>query len=383
MPWVRRGSMPEPRPWENLLLPADLLQPREGRYLLKLTEPMEEAAYLDSARLAAYDLPPGWQMVLDERMGISGPEPTGEPRFYRRELSPVRAHNERGQTVTTAIAGCRRAGRPAGPTGCTLYRAARRGTQPHPDFFGTPGRSAGHAPAGCGWLGGVPLLADQLCGLAGGRGFQAPTLEAMGRDGRWRTLLPNFGYPAGMPRRMSVPLQDLPPGTRRLRLRTNQQIYWDRVAVAFAESPPAVRRHRFPLRHARVAKSGFPKRTTHAQHRPDYDYAARSPFWDARYMAGFYTALGGGVDALVSETDDAVAIIGSGEEIHLEFAAGADPLPPGWTRRFVLETNGWTKDMDLFTRDGENLEPIPSNGRPSAPVARLHARFNRRYQDGR
>jgi hypothetical protein len=377
------GEYAKPRPWENLLLPPDLLQPREGRYLLKLTEPMEEAAYLDSARLAAYDLPPGWQMVLDERMGISGPEPTGEPRFYRRELLPVRGHNERGQTVTTAITAVDGRAAPPGPLD-VRFIGRLEGEHSLTLIFSEPLDAQPGTPLLVvdGWVE-YPYSQTSFAAWQADAGFQAPTLEAMGKDGGWRTMLPNFGYPAGMPRRMSVPLQDLPPDTRRLRLRTNQQIYWDRVAVAFAESPPEVRHHRFPLRHARVAKTGFPKRTTHAQHRPDYDYAARSPFWDARYLAGFYTTLGVGIDALVSETDDALAIIGSGEEIHLEFAARADPLPPGWTRRFVLETNGWTKDMDLFTRDAENLAPIPNNGRPAGPVARLHARYNRRYQDGR
>ena len=36
-----------------------------------------------------------------------------------------------------------------------------------------------------------------------------------------------------MPRRMSLPLGVLPAGTRELRLRTTQEIYWDRLAVAY------------------------------------------------------------------------------------------------------------------------------------------------------
>ena len=33
-------------------------------------------------------------------------------------------------------------------------------------------------------------------------------------DGTWTTILPSFGYMAGMPREMSVPLPDLPAGCR-------------------------------------------------------------------------------------------------------------------------------------------------------------------------
>ena len=45
--------------------PKSALQPKDGRDALKVGEPMEENAYIDAARLAVYDLPPGWQMVLD------------------------------------------------------------------------------------------------------------------------------------------------------------------------------------------------------------------------------------------------------------------------------------------------------------------------------
>ena len=49
----------------------------------KLTEPMEELAYIDSVRLHIYDVPAGLSMVMDERMVIAGPAATGEPFFYR------------------------------------------------------------------------------------------------------------------------------------------------------------------------------------------------------------------------------------------------------------------------------------------------------------
>lgn len=77
-----------------------------------------------------------------------------------------------------------------------------------------------------------------------------------------------------------------------------------------------------------------------------------------------------------------MAIIGPGEEVHLEFDAAAPP-PPGWRRYFVLETRGWAKDMDLYTRDGETVGPLPSTGKPEAVRDQLHERYNTRYQSGR
>ena len=112
-----------------------------------------------------------------------------------------------------------------------------------------------------------------------GAAYEAPSLDYQEADGRWHTLLEQFGYPAGMPRRMSLPLDGLPLGVTRLRLRTNQEIYWDRIAVAYAETPPELQRRSLPLRAARVDSTGFALRTTGDQRLPHYDYGRRLPLW--------------------------------------------------------------------------------------------------------
>jgi hypothetical protein len=71
------------RPWEKLILPVGMLEPRDGKYVLKLGEPMEEACYLDAARLVEYEVPPGWKMVWGQsRRGRRG---SIERRFCRSE----------------------------------------------------------------------------------------------------------------------------------------------------------------------------------------------------------------------------------------------------------------------------------------------------------
>ena len=97
-------------------------------------------------------------------------------------------------------------------------------------------------------------------------------------------------------------------------------------------------------------------------------------------MAGWYTRLGP-VTELVAHHDDAVAVFGPGEEVELRFEAPPN-APAGWTRRYVLEARGWAKDMDLFTRDGETLAPLPSSGRDPARARQLHERYNLRWLDG-
>ena len=376
------GEYSTPRPWENFLFPDGLLQPRDGHIGIKIGEPMEEVAYLDRAALTAWDLPPGWQMVLDERMGINDPQPTGEPRFFRDELLPVRALDTAGEDVTAAVL---RVDAQATPVGALDHRFIGRLAQEQVltlHFERALDQGQGKPMLVIdGWVE-YPYSQTQFAAWQAGAAFLVPTLEARGDDGVWRVILAEFGYPAGMPRRMSVPLPGLPEGTRELRLRTNMEVYWDRIAVAWAEPLPQARRQPAVLDRATLRQVGFPLRTTGPQRYPDYDYQRRSPLWDVSYQRGWYTR-SGPVDELVSSHDDAVALIGPGDEVQLDFRLPDAAQGEGWNRYWVLETRGWAKDRDLFTRDGETVSPLPSSGQPTPTAEQLHARYNTRYQDGR
>jgi len=380
--FLEPGVYAPPRPRENFLLPAGLLVPEDGRYVLKIGEPMEEAAYLDAVRLAAWDLPPGWDMVLDERMGIAGPEPTGEAVFFRTQHLPVLATDRAGADVTALVTNADLQSPPPGALDTRFIGRLREPQVLTLQFDAPINGTAGAQPVLVidGWVE-YPYSQTMFAAWQAGAAYTAPTLEARGADGRWHTVLEQFGYPAGMPRRMSVPLESLPAGSTALRLTTNQEIYWDRVAVVQAEALPAVESTLLPLRIAQLMETGFALRTTGTQHQPHYDYDRRSPFWDTRHMSGYYTQFGP-VGELLSAVDDAVAIIGPGEEVHLEFAADLPVLPSGWQRRFVLETNGWAKDMDLYTANGMTLEPLPVSGKPAARREALHRQYNTRYRSG-
>jgi hypothetical protein len=57
----------------------------------------------------------------------------------------------------------------------------------------------------------------------------------------------------------------------------------------------------------------------------------------------------------------------SGDGVRLEFdATGLPRLPPGWTRDFVLELDGWDKDADRNTVAGQTVEPLPFHGMDDA-----------------
>jgi hypothetical protein len=362
-----------------VLLPDGALAARDGRYQLVLGEPMEEVAYLDRAALVVYDLPPGWQMALDERKAIAGAVPTGAPVFYREERLPRRVVNDRGDDVTTATATADLVAAPPGTVDPRFIgRAARHAVTLE---FDAPIERGPGTPVLMidGWVE-YPYAQTVFAAWQAGAPYQAPTLEARDRQGRWHVVAPEFGYPAGMPRRMTLPLAALPRDTVALRLHTTQEIYWDRLSVVYSEPAPDVVVRKADLAAASVRASGFARRTTGPQRTPHYDYARRVPLLDTRHPRGWYSRFGP-VAPLVEHDDDAVAIIGPGEGVLLEFAAPDAPLPTGWTRRLVLDAKGWCKDMDLYTKDGETVAPLP--GEDSEQRRTLHAKFNTRYEGGR
>jgi hypothetical protein len=378
---VGPGEYSESRPWERYMLPQGLLKPRNGRFMIKLMEPMEEAAYLDAVRMTAYDLPPGWQMAMDERMAIMGPAATGEPIFYHEQMLPTEVVNERGQNVTAELAkGDMKAAQPG---------------EPDPRFIGLLNQD--HVltltfPAELDSLKGKPyLVADgwveypysqtNFAAWQAGAAYRAPTIEVAGESDNWTVLMEQFGYPAGMPRRMAVPLVGLPGGTCRLRISTNQEIYWDHFTVVYVLENSEVQRHELKLTAAECEQMGFPRRYTYPQRRPYYDYDDRLPFWDTRYQEGYYTRFGP-VEELIEKTDNAVVIFGAGEGVHLEFLTHPQPPRKGWTRVYIVETDGWCKDMDLYTDTGETIEPVPSSGKLTPRVKELHRRYNSRYLSG-
>ena len=163
------------------------------------------------------------------------------------------------------------------------------------------------------------------------------------------------------------------------------EIYVDRVELAWFEPCPQARRVAAPLLTASVVDAGFAARVPHPQRRPDYDYARRAPLWDCRKQPGLYTQFGE-CTPLLAATDDAVAIFGAGEEVQLRFDAAATPSPaPGMSRTWVLEVDGWCKDMDMLTGDGATLGPLPFRDGKSTTPARdaLHGQFNVRWAGGR
>ena len=367
---------------ERLLLPDGLLQPRDGKFEIKIGEPMEEILYLDAATLLYFDIPDSWSLTLDERLNIKSKAPTSEPIYFQEIYRPIRAATNIESDVLDALSN-------------TDKIAVHPGLV-DPRFIGLLANESSltvefdkelpetHAVLiADGWVE-FPYSQTSFAAYQARARYQAPTIEARDRDGMWHVIAEEFGFPGGMPRQMALPLPKLPKGTDALRMRSNLEIYWDNIRVVKAETLMEASTNRLSPAKATVRSSGFAHRTTGPQRTPHYDYDNRLTRGDAKHASGFYTSMGDAFE-LVEQSDSAVAIVGSGEEIHLEFDV---PKPPkeGFRRYYAIEFQGWAKDMDLYTEHGDTVEPLPNHDNITAAQLSkrnmLHTRYNVRYQSG-
>src|SRR4029453_17348140 len=85
------------------------------------------------------------------------------------------------------------------------------------------------------------------------------SLEARDRSGRWGVVSPDLGFPAGKNKTVLIDLQQVAaagvPHARRLRLRTNLEVYWDRLALADGVERPQLSTLRLQ---PELAGLGFP-----------------------------------------------------------------------------------------------------------------------------
>ena len=179
--------------------------------------------------------------------------------------------------------------------------------------------------------------------------------------------LADLGIPAGLPKTMTRPLPELAgraPG--RLRIRSNVQVYWDRIALGVPEAVPATRS--LPVSRATLAHRGFLQEVTPArgsrhpvEYREDRLEVVSVTKWLGRLTRT------GDVTPLLAAADDRFVLCGPGDEVTAEFDADLPPPPAGFVRTFVLRADGYCKDTSPFTKTGGQVGPLPYRGMASYP----------------
>jgi len=375
---------------EYLRLPGGLLRPRDGRYQLRLTEELWETAYLDEARLLAVDHPESVQVYVNERFVPAG---SASLRLYQvaRPRPPVAATDERGNDLLAALRAQDHR------YAATLRPARYQGLTELHDLVLDFGDLAGMDSVFLfltGWI--YPTDASINFALAQSHATRVVPLHVQVKDaaGRWRTVIPDLGFPAGKNKTVIADLTGkfLSADTR-VRIRTNMEIYWDRAFVAATASASPVTVTTLRPVAADLHYHGFSrmyrKGGRYGPQWYDYDVLSREPAWAP--IVGTLTRYGD-ILPLVDAADDRYAIFGPGDEVALQFdSAAAPPVPPGWTRDFIIYTDAWLKDADLNTAAGGTVEPLPFHGMSRYPYGAeeafpadvLHRQFVETYNTRR
>ena len=71
--------------------------------------------------------------------------------------------------------------------------------------------------------------------------------------------------------------------------------------------------------------------------------------------------------SLLVKTDDQFVIAKTGDEVALEFDAAAGALPSGWTRTYLLQGDGFSKEMDINSASPDTVDPLPFHAMSSYP----------------
>jgi hypothetical protein len=198
--------------------------------------------------------------------------------------------------------------------------------------------------------------------------LQAPSIFVE-RDGRWVELFHEVGYPAGIRHTMTLDVTGkVLPADRRLRVVTNMELYWDQIFLAPVLTEATLPSQTIPVRSAELRFLGYPREYSPDGKQPDlYDYSQVDRTVPWKTMRGAYTRYGEVTD-LLHEPDDCYVIMGPGEEVTLRFAASdLAPVKGGYERSFLLKTDSYCKDMDLYTGHPETVEPLPHHGMSEYP----------------
>ncbi|HEX3128188.1 MAG TPA: FG-GAP-like repeat-containing protein [Thermoanaerobaculia bacterium] len=338
------------------LVRADGLKPKDGRYEIRITEELWEAAWFDAVRLWVVDHPADVEVASNLKV-IPGKSQPEEVRASR-DLRPVAAAwDGAGQDATARV----RARDEVYASGFTPSPYQGVAARPWTFTF-----DLGEAPAAPvrlhldGWI----FPADASLNLAVAQRPDLPPVfprvEVETEEG-WQVLVPEMGFPAGKTKTLVVDTPALPPGAHRLRIVTNQWLGWDRIAWTTAPvDAEAVVVAKLEPGAADLHYRGFSELIRRSPNGPHgYLYSRSTPDSPWLPFPGRYTRYGD-VNELLQEPDDRMVILAPGDEIALSFdASGLPPVREGWKRTLFLESHGWDKDADRNTFEATRIEPLP------------------------
>ncbi len=372
---------------EYLRVPGSALKARNGRYVLQLTEELWETSYTDDLKLLAVDHPDSVDVFVDERFIPPGPVAL-RPYQAVRKHPPRSAVDDHGVDLLPALR------EKDDVYVSNLVAVEYQGIVETHDLLMDLGDDAGRPGTQLflrGWI--YPTDASINVAISQQTRIKPtmPVLEVRDAGGAWRAAA-DIGFPSGKDKTVVISLEGkFPTADHHVRIRTNMQIYWDQAFVATDAAASPMKVSTLPLLsadlHARGLSRTYRKGGRYGPHWFDYDSVITEPVW--RPITGAFTRFGD-VLPLLKGSDDQYIVMAPGDETTLEFAESPPP-PKGWTRDFLLYSDGWIKDADMNTALGNTVGPLPFHAIKQYPYARgeqyptdaAHERYQREYNTRR
>jgi Flp pilus assembly protein TadD len=368
--WVSPTSRNQSDTDEWVKIDGESLRSRNGSLSVRFGEPMEEINYIDQLRLVAVDHPAGTEVYTDERFLNEPPFASGKtivasPQTHRL----AGAWDDQGRDVLTTLSSLDKkyvhdftnltyAGF-ANMHTLTLDLGDWSANKPLRLF------ARGYVE----YFSASSMYAAWQAGIAP----HAPSIEVQLSDGSWKPVIDDAGFPAGLPRTIVIDLSGkLPENSRRIRIKTNLQIYWDQILVDNSpDSGRLVHKTELPLSSAHLAFRGYPQQIDGKSPGDlTYDYQNISATGPFQWQRGSYTRYGD-VTPLLTTRDNHYVIFGSGEDVDAEFNDAALPaLPPDWKRDYFFYADGFVKDMDFYEALPFTVAQMPFHGMTRYPYSR-------------
>jgi Tfp pilus assembly protein PilF len=338
-------------------VPGEKLASHDGVYDLRVTAELWETFYIDHYSLKVVDHPEGTEIFTDERFAVEAPP---LKIFTVTKPQPfAHATDDRGSDVRETV-------RDIDATYLdTFGRGRYQGvTRDHWVELELPV----NAPAtstlyllGTGWMHPTDATVNIALSQNSDPPPQGLSIEAPDASGRWVTRKSGLGFLAGKGKTMVIDLSHVfvPGAPRKMRLRTNLEIYWDQLAWATGVENATTTVTAAPLRKAGLSYRGFSvmkAANASSPETPDYNrLEGTAQKW--RDLEGYYTRYGD-VRELLEKVDDRITIMNAGDQLRLEFEALPAPRP-GWKRDFVMVGEGWIKDGDYNCVFSSTVLPLP------------------------
>jgi tetratricopeptide (TPR) repeat protein len=337
----------------------DQLVPHDGYYDLRITAELWEVYYYDRIALMTVDHPAGTEIYVDERFAIP-PAKLG----FTTVATPhkiVRATDDNGKDVTDIVSTLD--GRALSSFGRGQYQGITRDHYVEIDLGEDAPKSG---PLYLIAQGSIHDTESSLnVAITQGNRWHAKGMSVEVPDGHggWTAAQSDLGFPAGRKKTVLFNLTNIfRPGTpRRVRLRTNLEIYWDCFEWATGDPGAQVKTQTLDAETADLHYRGYstidtPDPGAPAPEIPDY-YQILGSKQRWRDLIGYYTRYGD-VRELLKSVDDRYVIVNSGDEMSLRFAEQPPP-PAGWLRDFIVVGDGWIKDGDFNSTFSKTVLPLP------------------------